>query len=96
MNAKKSTNKNCITFTMVNHISLKILLALVLLFQISGCLSDETADQAIIAAYQKAVVEKGPQRRLGRMGLDFLRPASEPNIPALEITKDEASGGKNR
>jgi len=92
LNAKKSTNKNCITFTMVNHISLKILLALVLLFQISGCLSDETADQAIIDAYQKAVVEKGPQRRLGRMGLDFLRPASEPNIPALEITKDEASG----
>jgi outer membrane protein TolC len=79
---------------MVNRISLKILLTLVLLFQISGCLSDETADQAIISAYQRAVVEKGPQRRVGRMGLGFLRPASEPNIPALEVTEDEASGKK--
>lgn len=92
MNVEKSTNKNCITFSMVIRFSLKILLALVLLFQISGCLSDETADKAVIAAYQKAVVEKGPQRRITRTGLDFLRPASEHNIPALEVTRDETSG----
>jgi outer membrane protein TolC len=89
---ENSTNKICITFTMVVRFSLTILVVLVLLLQLSGCLSDDAADNAVITAYQQAVVEKGPQRRITRTGLDFLRPATEPNIPALEVTMDETSG----
>ena len=92
MSAENSTNKNFVTFSMTNRISLKILFALVLLFQISGCVSDQIADQGIITSYQKTVVEKGPQRRISRTGLESLRPTPEPNIPALEVTRDKTSG----
>ena len=92
MNAENSTNKNFVNFSKTNHISLKILLTLVLLFQIFGCVSDQTADQGIITSYQKSVVEKGPQQRISRTGLESLRPIPEPNIPTLEVTRDETSG----
>lgn len=92
MSAENSTNKNFVTFSMTNHISLKILLTLVLLFQIFGCVSDQTTDQGIIASYQKTIVEKGPQQRISRTGLESLRPTPKPNIPTLEVTRDETSG----
>jgi outer membrane protein TolC len=92
LSAKNSTNKNFITFSTTNRISLNILLALVLLFQISGCVPDQITDQGIITSYQKTIVEKGPQQRNSQTGLESLRPSSEPNIPSLEVTKDKTSG----
>ncbi|MHC4544599.1 MAG: TolC family protein [Planctomycetota bacterium] len=91
LNAEDSKNKDFTTFTMTNRINLKILLAFVLLLQISGCVSEEVDEIDIITFYQKEVVDKGPQHRDSNEGLDSLRPTSEPNMFVLEVTKDKTT-----
>jgi len=68
------------------------LLLLLLLIQISGCVSEKVDDQGIITSYQKTVVDKGPQPRDSNEGLESLRPSPEPGLLKLEVTKDETTG----
>jgi len=71
--------------------SLKQLLILVLLIQITGCVSEKVEDQGIIASYQKTIVEKSPQPRGNQKGLESLRPAPEPSMLELKVTKDKTT-----
>jgi len=71
---------------------LKTLLPVVLLIQISGCVSDSVTEEGFISSYQKVVVDKGPQPRDSNEGLDSLRPSPEPDVLKLDITKDETTG----
>jgi len=72
--------------------NVKQLLVLILLIQITGCVSEKVEDQGVITSYQKTVVEKSPQQREGTKGLESLRPAPEPNLPELKVTRDSATG----
>jgi len=92
LNTVDSKNNHFISFIMTNRINLSISLTFVLLLQISGCVSEEVDDIDIISFYQKEVVDKGPQHRDSDEGLESLRPTSDPNLFALEVTKDETTG----
>jgi len=74
------------------RIGLKRLLLLVLLLQISGCISEKVDEQGIISSYQKTLVERGAQQRAGTEGLELLSPAPEPKLPELEVTEDKTTG----
>jgi len=90
--------KNCMTIniyvdvTANFRIGLKRLLLLVLLLQISGCISEKVDEQGIISSYQKTLVERGAQQRAGTEGLELLSPAPEPKLPELEVTEDKTTG----
>jgi outer membrane protein len=90
--------KNCIKedviagLTTIRWNHLKQLLVIILLIQITGCVSEKLEDQSIIATYQKTIVEKSPQQRLGREGLGSLRPSPEPGLPELKVTMDKKTG----
>ena len=68
----------------------KVLPALLLLFQVSSCVSGKIKDEGVFPDYQKTLVERGPQKRRGSEGLDALRPAADPRLPALKEIKDSA------
>ncbi len=71
---------------------LKSFLLLVLLLQLTGCVSYNVKEDGIISSYQKEVVEKSPQPRDSNEGLESLRPSPEPDVLKLDITRDEATG----
>jgi len=71
---------------------LKTLLLLILLIQITGCVSESVKEDGIIGSYQKEVVDKSPQPRDSNEGLESLRPSPEPDVFKLNVTKDEATG----
>jgi outer membrane protein TolC len=71
---------------------LKSFLLLVLLLQLTGCVSDNVKEDGTISSYQKEVVEKSPQPRDSNEGLESLRPSPEPDVLKLDITRDEATG----
>jgi len=73
-------------------IRLKSLLFLVLLIQVTGCVSEKVEDQGIVTSYHKTVVDKSPQPRDSNEGLDSLRPSPEPDVLKLDVTKDETTG----
>jgi len=90
----KNCMKECIIAGLAairwNH--LKQLLVIILLTQITGCVSEKVEDQGIITSYQKTIVEKSPQQRAGRAGLESLRPSPEPSLPELRVTRNETTG----
>lgn len=71
---------------------LKTLLPVVLLIQITGCVSDSVTEDGFISSYQKVVVNKSPQPRDSNEGLESLRPSPEPDVLKLDIAKDETTG----
>ena len=71
---------------------LKTLLPVVLLIQITGCVSDSVTEDGFISSYQKVVVNKSPQPRDSNEGLESLRPSPEPDVLKLNVTKDETTG----
>lgn len=93
MNTKNYTKKYAFISIPANlQIYFIQLLLLLLLIQISGCVSEKVDDQGIITSYQKTVVDKGPQPRDSNEGLESLRPSPEPGLLKLEVTKDETTG----
>ena len=89
--AKENTTAEVVANTIFWMRSSKLLL-LVLLIQVSGCVSEKVEDQGMITAYQKTVVATSPQQRVGEEGLDSLRPSPEPDPLKLDVTKDETTG----
>ena len=89
--AKKNTTAEVVGNT-IFWMDFRKLLLLVLLIQISGCVSEKVEDQGMITAYQKTVVATSPQQRVGEEGLDSLRPSPEPDPLKLDVTKDETTG----
>jgi outer membrane protein len=85
MKEKIIANSNLYTY-------LKPFLLLVLLLQLTGCVSDNVKEEGTISSYQKEVVEKSPQPRDSNEGLESLRPSPEPDVLKLDITKDKATG----
>jgi outer membrane protein TolC len=85
MKEKIIANSNLYTY-------LKSFLLLVLLLQLTGCVSDNVKEDGTISSYQKEVVEKSPQPRDSNEGLESLRPSPEPDVLKLDITRDEATG----
>ena len=77
---------------MTDHARFYILLSLVMLVQISGCVSDEVKDHDILNSYQQTQVRKGPQQRAGTEGLDSLTVKPEITLPKLEVTRDVNTG----
>lgn len=71
---------------------LKSILFLFLLFQLTGCVSEQVKEDGIISSYQKEIVEKSPQPRDSNEGLESLRPSPEPDVLKLDITKDKTTG----
>lgn len=93
MNTKNYTKKYAFLSIPANlQIYFMQLLLLLLLIQISGCVSEKVDDQGIITSYQKTVVDKSPQPRDSNEGLGSLRPSPEPGLLKLEVTKDETTG----
>ena len=93
MKAKNYTKKYAFLSIPANlQIYFMQLLLLLLLIQISGCVSEKVDDQGIITSYQKTVVDKNPQPRDSNEGLESLRPSPEPGLLKLEVTKDETTG----
>lgn len=84
MKGKSIGNSNLLTY-------LKTLLLLILMVQITGCVSESVQEDEIISSYQKEVVEKSPQPRDSNEGLESLRPSPEPDVLKLDVTKDEAT-----
>ena len=82
---KVIANSSLLTF-------IRTLLLLILLIQITGCVSESVKEDGIISSYQKEVVEKSPQPRDSNEGLESLRPSPEPDVLKLDITKDETTG----
>ncbi len=78
-------NSNLLTY-------IKTLLLLILMIQITGCVSESVKENGIISSYQKQVVEKSPQPRDSNEGLESLRPSPEPDVLKLDITRDETTG----
>ncbi len=70
----------------------KSFLLLILLLQLTGCVSDSVNEDGIIGSYQKEVVENSPQPRESNEGLKSLLPSPEADVLKLDITKDEATG----
>lgn len=60
---------------------------LFLLIPVIGCVSGDIQEATEMSHYQTALVQKGVQKRDGAVGLDSLRPASDPRIPLLDMTK---------
>jgi outer membrane protein TolC len=91
MNTKNNMKENVIANP---HLwtNLKSLLFLVLLIQVTGCVSEKVEDQGIITSYHKTVVDKSPQPRDSNESLDSLRPSSEPDVLKLDVTKDKTTG----
>jgi outer membrane protein TolC len=93
LNTKNYTKKYAFLSIPANlQIYFMQLLLLLLLIQISGCVSEKVDDQGIITSYQKTVVDKSPQPRDSNEGLGSLRPSPEPGLLKLEVTKDETTG----
>jgi outer membrane protein len=85
----------CVTIT--NYGSLTILLAILLIAQLSGCVSDEVEDKGIITSYQQTLAEQGPQLRADPLRpLAILRPTPTPDgiLPELEVVIDPNTGRK--
>jgi len=57
-----------------------------------GCVSEDLVRRDPIVGYQESLVRRGPQPRTSIEGLDVMRPASEPNMPALDVRTDAATG----
>ena len=85
MKGKVIVNSNLSTY-------LKTLLLLILVIQITGCVSESVKEDGIISSYQKEIVDKSPQPRDSNEGLESLRPSPEPDVLKLDITKDETTG----
>ena len=77
---------------MTNHARFYILLSIVMLVQISGCVSDEVKDHDILNSYQQTLVHKGPQQRAGTEGIESLTVKPEITLPKLEVTRDVNTG----
>jgi len=90
LSTKNHIEKSLIANSKLTH--LKTLLLFVLLLQITGCVSEKVEGDGIITSYQKVIVDKSPQPRDGKEGLESLRPSPEPGLPKLEITKDKTTG----
>ena len=73
-------------------ICLANLAVFVLLIQTAGCISEDIQDQSVVSSYQKTVVDKAPQSRMGDTGLESLRPAPDPGVAALKITTNAQTG----
>ncbi|MHC4396408.1 MAG: TolC family protein [Planctomycetota bacterium] len=71
---------------------LKSFLLLVLLLQLTGCVSESVKEDGIISSYQKEIVDKSPQPRDSNEGLESLRPSPEPDVLKLDVAKDETTG----
>jgi outer membrane protein TolC len=78
--------------------NLLILLAVFILAQIAGCVSDKVGDDSVLTSYQQGLVDKGPQQRIDTEGKDpmnplgLLSPAPETAPPKLEVTTDPDTG----
>lgn len=79
---------------MTNSTRFHILLHIVMLVQITGCVSDQVKDHDVLTSYQQTLVHRGPQQRAGADGLDFLTPKPEITLPELEVTEDVNAGKK--
>lgn len=79
---------------------LHILLAVFMLVQIAGCVSDEAGDDSIVASYQHILADKGPQQRTDTEGKDsldplgLLSPDPETAPSELEVITDPNTGKK--
>ncbi|MHC4482763.1 MAG: TolC family protein [Planctomycetota bacterium] len=75
-----------------------ILLAVLILVQIAGCVSDKVSDDSPLTSYQRTLVDKGPQQRADTEGKDslaplgLLSPAPETGPSKLEVTTDPDTG----
>lgn len=87
MKEKVIANSNLLTY-------IKTLLLLILMIQITSCVSESVEEDGIISSYQKQVVEKSPQPRDSNEGLESLRPSPEPDVLKLDVTRDKATGKK--
>lgn len=85
MKEKTIANSNLLTYV-------KTLLSLILLIQITGCVSESVKEDGIISSYQKEIVDKSPQPRDSNEGMESLRPGPEPDVLKLEVTKDATTG----
>ncbi|MBN1806809.1 MAG: TolC family protein [Sedimentisphaerales bacterium] len=83
----------------VNYNILVILIVLVT-FQLVGCVSDKVDKQDILVAYQQALADRGPQRRIDTEGTDsvqplgLLKPAPDKITDKFEIVVDPDTGRK--
>lgn len=77
---------------MTSHRYRKIFLFIVLSGHLSGCAYDYVSQEDSILSYQKAMVEKGPQLRLGEAGLESQMPAEEPGLRPLQVIEDQITG----
>ena len=59
---------------------------------LAGCVRPGQMAPTVIARYQRAVLERSPQRRVGQEGLESLRPAPGVTGPALKTVRDEKTG----
>lgn len=84
MKGKVIANSNLLTY-------IKTLLLLILMIQITGCVSESVKEDGIISSYQKEIVDKSPQPRDSNEGLESLRPSPEPDVLKLDITKDKTT-----
>ncbi len=78
----------------------RVLLAILLLSQIGGCVSDKVEDRGLVSLYQQTLVGKGPQQRADTdqpdapASLGLLQPEPEPVVSELEATTDSGTGKK--
>lgn len=87
-------------FALSNRSNLRVFLAVLVLTQTAGCVSDKVGDHNILTSYQHALVDKGPQRRVDTEGRDLvhplglLSPAPETAPSELSVTTDPNTGRK--
>jgi len=77
--------------------NLIVLLAILMIVQLVGCVSDEVDEQGALASYQQALSDKGPQQRAGPLRpLALLRPTPAPDgiPPELEVVIDPNTSRK--
>jgi len=84
-------------FDGANSVNL-ILIAVLMLLQVCGCVSNEVGDDSIIIKYQQNQAAKGPQSRADTEGRDLekplglLSPDPETAVSKLQVTTDPKTG----
>ena len=77
-----------------------IILTVLVTIQLAGCVSDDVDKQDILAAYQQALADRGPQQRIDTEGkdskqpLDLLKPVPDGISDKFEIVVDPNTGRK--
>jgi outer membrane protein len=72
--------------TVLKNGNLIVLFAVLLTVQLAGCVSDEIDEQGVLASYQQALSDKGPQQRADPLqSLALLKPVPTPDGIADEV-----------